>query len=273
MILSIVNDKDKIGGINNYLKRSGKTMVNLRDIWPYLFKNNHLEYNSTNFKGFFILYLASFFRISYSIVVHGNYNHNRVRRLLLYPIFRRAIEIRVVSENVKKYIKKTYGMNSFVFNPFIPPRSINIDYPVSLIQYIKDHSPIVMACGADMIKINGIDLYGFDLCVELIKRLRVCFRDIGLIFATPSEKFEYLFLEPYVLKGYDISVLWPMVDLFIRPTYQDGNPLSVNEAIYFDVPVIASDCCHRPAETILFNNRNIQDLYEKAFIQLYKKVR
>ena len=52
-------------------------------------------------------------------------------------------------------------------------------------------------------------------------------------------------------------------NLMLRPTYIDGYGVSIEEAIFFGSPAIASDVCERPKGTILFKNRNIDDLYSK----------
>ncbi|MDF9507906.1 glycosyltransferase, partial [Bacillus cereus] len=57
--------------------------------------------------------------------------------------------------------------------------------------------------------------------------------------------------------------LWPLFkksDIMIRPTYSDAYGISIEEAIYFNCRAIASNVCNRPEGTILFENRNINDL-------------
>jgi len=67
---------------------------------------------------------------------------------------------------------------------------------------------------------------------------------------------------------YTKPVAYPAViklcDLFIRPTNTDGDALSIRESLLLRTPVIASDVCNRPKGTILFNNRNSDDLYDKV---------
>ena len=61
--------------------------------------------------------------------------------------------------------------------------------------------------------------------------------------------------------------LWPLfrkADLMVRPTCTDGYGISIAEALYFDCPAVASDVCVRPEGTLLFNNRDMDDFYEKA---------
>jgi glycogen(starch) synthase len=49
----------------------------------------------------------------------------------------------------------------------------------------------------------------------------------------------------------------------IRPTYTDGDSISVREALALGVPVIASNAVARPAGTVLFETGNSDDLMKK----------
>ena len=67
------------------------------------------------------------------------------------------------------------------------------------------------------------------------------------------------------------SELWPvfnMVDLFIRPSYSDGDANSIREALYFGVPVVASDCVRRPNSVITFNTGDKKAFYNKIIYTL-----
>ena len=61
-------------------------------------------------------------------------------------------------------------------------------------------------------------------------------------------------------------------DLVIRATNTDGDALTVREALYLNKPVIASDVVKRPKGTILFKNRDSDDLYKKIIETLNKKI-
>ena len=50
--------------------------------------------------------------------------------------------------------------------------------------------------------------------------------------------------------------LWPVLKksaLFIRPTKTDGDALSLREALYYQVPTVASDVVYRPEGTYLYS--------------------
>jgi glycosyltransferase involved in cell wall biosynthesis len=49
-------------------------------------------------------------------------------------------------------------------------------------------------------------------------------------------------------------------DLFIRATREDGDSISVREALSLGVPAVVSDVGHRPSGAILFRAGDIDDL-------------
>ena len=49
----------------------------------------------------------------------------------------------------------------------------------------------------------------------------------------------------------------------VRATNKDGDAITIRESLYLKVPVVASDIVKRPAGTIVFKSRNLEDLYNK----------
>jgi len=121
------------------------------------------------------------------------------------------------------------------------------------------------------------------MCIQLTEKLKKDFPDIGFIFVladeqrnekyinTMKELSSKLYIENnfYFLTGQ--KEMWPLFkesDLMVRPTYSDGYGISIAEALYFNSHAIASKVCDRPEGTILFENRNVEDLYEKSLLIL-----
>ena len=52
-------------------------------------------------------------------------------------------------------------------------------------------------------------------------------------------------------------------DLFVRPTFADGDANSVREALSLGIPVVASDVGNRPPGTVLFRTGDVDDLAAK----------
>jgi glycosyltransferase involved in cell wall biosynthesis len=59
------------------------------------------------------------------------------------------------------------------------------------------------------------------------------------------------------------------LDIFIGLICTDGSALSVKEAMWFETPVICSDCVPRPEEVILFRDRSSDELFKKI-MHIYK---
>jgi glycosyltransferase involved in cell wall biosynthesis len=125
---------------------------------------------------------------------------------------------------------------------------------------------------------RGEDLYGYDLAVRALKRLVNEGKKISLVLSINGIRSEELYqsfldfirqnkLENYVLMIHeDLPEAWPVFlasQLFLRPTNTDGAAVSIKEALWAEIPVIASDCIVRPAEVTLFKNRSEDDLYDK----------
>ena len=52
-------------------------------------------------------------------------------------------------------------------------------------------------------------------------------------------------------------------DAYVRPTYRDGDSISVREAISLGVPVVASNVGTRPEGTLLFPAGNVDGLMQQ----------
>ena len=50
----------------------------------------------------------------------------------------------------------------------------------------------------------------------------------------------------------------------VRPTCTDGFGVSIQEAITFGCPAVASDVCQRPTGTVVFKNRDMEDFERKV---------
>jgi glycosyltransferase involved in cell wall biosynthesis len=166
---------------------------------------------------------------------------------------------------------------------FLPPdvtreQAIMKTYPVSLHAFMLNHQPLILANAFQLSRIQGKDLYGIDQCIHMLAALTPTHDRIGFILVLGQigdEMYgrQLCFLihkmqladNVYILSGQ--RELWPLlkkVDLFVRPTLSDGASVSVQEALYFGTPTIASDVCLRPAGTILFSTGNVGDFVAKV---------
>jgi len=182
------------------------------------------------------------------------------------------------------------GTSGSVEAAFLPPdrareKEIMAAYPVALHDFLSAHAPVVLANASKMVFFSGAgvmaqhtgkELYGFDLCLESLDKLQLTYPRMGIVFALSGAGDEVCFKrllktiekkESVYLMYQCPGELWPLlkcVDLFIRPTLSDGASVSLQEALYFGTPVVASDVCERPAGTVLFKTGDQNDFVKKV---------
>ena len=243
-------------------------------------------------------FFSLFFGLQYSFVVHGAGVFRKKKWISWYFLrksLQRAISIQFVSQSLQDRMKEIFPevvKHSFVQHAFLPPpledeKKISDTYPHEMSAFLECHSPCLIANAFKLVFWeDGNDVYGLDMCVELIRRLKLKYPRIGLIFALADdtgspdyfakikERISTDKLDAHIFFMTGQRELWPLfrkADLMVRPTCTDGYGISIAEALYFDCPAIASDVCVRPEGTILFNSRDMDDFYEKASDILSRK--
>jgi glycosyltransferase involved in cell wall biosynthesis len=146
--------------------------------------------------------------------------------------------------------------------------------PPAILDFIADHRPC-LAAGAFRLRFHdGVDLYGLDMLVELLRDLRAHRPQAGLVFVLPEtglpghlatcrRTLNELDLAPHFLiveEAVDFVALLKRADLLVRPTTSDGDSLSLREALYVGCRALASDAAPRPSQVRLFRSRDGQDL-------------
>lgn len=305
----------KIGGISVFiyrytkiLQQKGYVVVNIdrtkmSTIQKFYFYIQILLYPSKNIfhlngPEFLIMFLL-LVRLFPSKIIYNDHSGRIVekfsglRRLIFRFFLKKVDECVFVGEHLKKYYIQSQielPEKMVIQNAFIPPPEEDEEkiwgtYSIPAIHlFVESKKPLVIANAFQIVFYQGVDLYGLDMCVELISRLKNKYPNIGLIFAlaevNDKNYFEKITNE-IEMKGLRDNIhfltgqkeLWPLfkkADLMVRPTYNDGYGISIAEALYFGCPAVASDVCVRPEKTILFTNRNIDDLEEKAMAVLIK---
>lgn len=170
-----------------------------------------------------------------------------------------------------------------VESPFLPPpeaeeSAILDSYTDETREFIAKSRPLLVANAFKLAFHKDVDLYGADLCVQVIAELKQQHPRIGLVFAL-AEIGDTGYFKKLQLKIADRAIekhihfltgqkeLWPLfkkADLMVRPTASDGYALSVAEAIHFGCPVVASDVTARPPEAVVFRNRDSADFLSRC---------
>jgi len=180
------------------------------------------------------------------------------------------------------FIPKNYSVEA----AFLPPETTKEvklleSYPAELFYFIEQHQIIIGMNAFQCVLIDGKDLYGLKMTIELIGHLKNENLSVGLVLVISKIGDEIYFnkLQEHIefhgirnnvfILGGD-TLLWPLfklMNLFVRPTFSDGESVSVQEALYFNIPVVASDVCIRPKKVVLFESGN-----QKSFNENVKKV-
>lgn len=156
---------------------------------------------------------------------------------------------------------------------FIPPaRDQGAKLPDFILNYIDLHSPIISAIGWIGQVHLGHDLYGIDMMVQLIQRLRCDYPRIGLILSVNGGQDvaiqqtvkdcrqsvgDSMLVVTESLK--EFTPLAELSDLFLRPTNTDGDAVSIREALFVGTPVVTSNAAPRPEPCVLFANRDMDN--------------
>ena len=160
----------------------------------------------------------------------------------------------------------------------LPPQaeSNRTTLPDALKHFADQHRPLLVTYGWHLwLDANGQDVYGFDLCIELVRALKLEFSGIGLVILLPQIGDANYFQELQCrVREFNLQTnilfwtepldephrLWARADVFVRATITDGDALSVREALSLCVPVVASDASPRPDGVVLVPMRNLNAL-------------
>jgi hypothetical protein len=213
-------------------------------------------------------------------------NFNLIKKALAKIVINNVDQIIAVGNNEKEKLinfnckKEKISVIPAFISPLIESNRGN-HVTDDLMQFVELYDHVIIANASGIRFYNNNDLYGIDMCVDLMIDIKHRLdKKVGLIFfLSQVEDEEYLnklkrkisngnisndFL--FVTEKRPLHTILRYSSLLIRPTNSDGDAISVREAIFYKIPVIASDAVIRPDGTILFKNRDISDLIEKVIL-------
>ena len=172
---------------------------------------------------------------------------------------------------------------------YLPPCEDEYDdstLPKHVQDFCKSHQPLLSANGKFETH-KGQDLYGFDMVVDLVEKMKPGHPQLGCIIglAHCDENSKTQLAEMKKLaedKGVSDNICWleppnffvPILsqsDVFLRPTNTEGDSNSLREALDLGVPSVASDVAPRPDPSLLFRNRDGGDMYDQTQKALLKE--
>ena len=203
---------------------------------------------------------------------------NLFRRFSLKICFRAYDHVICVNQRMADILVKE-GISSnkiSVIPAFIPPEEIEVkNIPQTVIDFVRHRSPTLTGYMSRYYLYDGCDRYGGDMMVELAIRLKDKYPECGLIIVIPNpnektrqqiQKYTKIIQENNVQKNVlictellDLTALFQITDIHIRPSNTDGDPIAVRESLFVNTPTVASDCTYKPDGTILHKDRDHDD--------------
>jgi glycosyltransferase involved in cell wall biosynthesis len=153
---------------------------------------------------------------------------------------------------------------------YIPPQLSTSPLEPLLLAWINKHQPVLSTV------VFFRPEYGVDLLIAAMARLRRDHPSIGCLIMGSGEQrmlaqqqIHDARLEEHVLLLGDVEHsrcldLISRCDVFLRPTLDDGDSISVREALSLGVPVVASRVGTRPDGVFLFEPGGLDDLLRQT---------
>jgi glycosyltransferase involved in cell wall biosynthesis len=225
------------------------------------------------------------------IIIDHNFRHLQTQPDIFKQHLNNLISFiahQVFIGSITEHHYREYGITKpiswSIESAFLPPdlaqeQIILNSYPVTLFHFMQRHGPLIIANASHLVLLpDGRDLYGFDICLNMIQHLKKTLPNIGLIFALPTIGNQHYFdqLQTIIIQNQlrecvyfllEQKELWPLfkkVQVFVRPTLSDSDGISIHEALYVRLPVVASDVCERPSQVHLFNTGDRDDCLKKV---------
>ena len=160
--------------------------------------------------------------------------------------------------------------------PFIAPQRPNLlehTLPAEIAALVKRTSPLITSGTGALVEVDGKDLYGLDVFVRAAKRVLERCPGAGFVYLIGAagggrllqDAREYVqesgLEEQVCIHVGDLpgTVMWATGDIFVRPTLDDGDAVSLCEALFLGIPSVASDAVPRPQGCRTFRSGDIED--------------
>jgi glycogen synthase len=153
---------------------------------------------------------------------------------------------------------------------FLPVPVSEVIIPDRIDSWMRRHSPLISAT------LFFRPEYGFELLMEAVSVLRRHYPGLGCLVMGGSDDtvearrfIEERGLKETVFLAGDVDhelclALLARSTAFVRPTFRDGDSISVREAISSGIPVVASNVGTRPEGTLLFEAGDVHGLVRQV---------
>ncbi len=214
--------------------------------------------------------------------VKGYQKSDLFSKKLIRYLVKKFDKIITVNDEQKELIITHFGIKGrkiIVIPAFLPPQtngnseSCESAYVIEVKKLKAKFDKLALVTGCIL------PFYGFHDIIDALIISRKLGANLGLIFVTyadyslldkkyESELLERLIKIPGVLVLREITPedfieVIRICDVFIRPTYEDGDSVALREAIYYGKQIVASNPVKRPDGCILFKTGDPNDLAKK----------
>ncbi len=147
---------------------------------------------------------------------------------------------------------------------YLPAIALKASLPPDLEAWARARSPLVSTT------MFFRPEYGYDLLVSALLKLRQSHPNIGCIVMGGAENPPNIATMKDLLwlagdTEHDLCIeIMSRSNVFVRPTYRDGDSVSVREAVGLGVPVVASNVGTRPDGVFLFNPGDVDGLVQQV---------
>lgn len=179
-----------------------------------------------------------------------------------------------VSEKQRKVLDE-WGVSAdhiSVINAYLPPVASPISGKFAAVERAKSEGKRVLVCAAQYLEHYGIEELALamarleeDLGDEAPKLALVSYAEQDDAYREKCHQlkekispiFEYENLNPE-----QVAEVMALGDVFVRPTWWDGDAISVREAAFFRNRLVATDVTTRPEGTVLCHCKDAESLYQ-----------
>lgn len=248
-------------------------------------KNKVVHYQGSQLIGLISLMLLKIiFRFKLIWSIHSEYTipnikEGSLKKRLIKKLEKNMNMVICDNINIHKQVNDYLLVNTIILSPFFPPINFS-NIKLDLTSHFKSDAKIIVFNAYKLVfNTSGEDVYGLDIFCESLKLMAAGGLRCNVILLIPefcANSELYLKkqtawyesqenVEVKVISNSDIEG-WRYIksaDIFVRPTITDGDALSVRESLFFDTPVVASDCTSRPLGVVLYKNKNSVDLADK----------
>lgn len=240
----------------------------------------HIHSGAPSLRMFAVLTAKWLLRKPVVVTVHRDPNIEPMLKLTK-RLLRKCDKIICVNQKGIDALSDTNAQHKYQLLPaFLPPViEQEPELPEQITRRINDirqaGGKLMISNAWRLVMKDGVDLYGLDLCVEALGILTQKDKNMHLIFVVPDTTGSDEYIASIQQRADRLGVadrltvytsslsfvrLMAHADMVLRPTITDGDAITIREALYYGVPVVASDVVDRPQGVTLHANRDANSL-------------